>query len=71
MDVEATTEELGKPAGSDVQADKVTYPSLFGLEVSRTMAREAVEEAIAALDVFTSQAEPLRALAQFIVDRKK
>jgi len=71
LDVEATTEELGKPVGSDVQADKVTYPSLFGLEVSRTMAREAVEEAIGALSVFDSQAEPLRALAQFIVDRKK
>lgn len=71
LDVEATTEELGKPAGSDVQADKVTYPSLFGLETSRTMAREAVQEAIGALAGFESQAEPLRALAQFIVDRKK
>jgi geranylgeranyl diphosphate synthase type II len=71
LDVEATTEELGKPAGSDVQAEKVTYPSLFGRETSRTMAREAVQEAIAALECFDAQADPLRALAQFIVDRKK
>lgn len=71
LDVEATTEQLGKPAGSDVKSDKVTYPSLFGKEISRTMAREAVQEALAALAVFDHQADPLRALANFIVDRKK
>nr|WP_321466831.1 farnesyl diphosphate synthase [uncultured Desulfobulbus sp.] len=71
LDVEATTEELGKPAGSDAKSDKVTYPSLFGLETSRTMAREAVLEAITALEIFDAQAEPLRALAHYIVDRKK
>ena len=71
LDVEATTAELGKPAGSDVKSDKVTYPSLFGKDTSRTMAREAVQEAVAALAVFDRQADPLRALAQYIVDRKK
>jgi len=71
LDVESTTEALGKPAGSDVKADKVTYPSLFGIETSRTMAREAVGEALTALNIFDAQADPLRALAQFIVDRKK
>ena len=71
LDVEATTEELGKPAGSDIKSDKVTYPSLFGRETSRTMAREAAHEAIAALALFDSKAEPLRQLARFIVDRKK
>ncbi|WP_319586368.1 farnesyl diphosphate synthase [uncultured Desulfobulbus sp.] len=71
LDVEATTEQLGKPAGSDIKSDKVTYPSLFGRETSRTMAREAVQEAIAALAAFNHQAEPLRALANYIVNRKK
>jgi geranylgeranyl diphosphate synthase type II len=71
LDVEATTEQLGKPAGSDVKSDKVTYPSLFGKETSRTMAREAVQEALTALSLFDYQADPLRALARFIVDRKK
>ncbi|MGD9950655.1 MAG: polyprenyl synthetase family protein [Desulfobulbus sp.] len=71
LDVVATTEELGKPAGSDAKADKVTYPSLFGVETSRTMAREAVQEAITALNIFDAQADPLRALAHYIVDRKK
>ncbi len=71
LDVEATTEELGKPAGSDIKSDKVTYPSLFGRETSRTMAREAVQEAIAALTLFDQKADPLRALANYIVERKK
>jgi geranylgeranyl diphosphate synthase type II len=71
LDLEATTEELGKPAGSDIKSDKVTYPSLFGKEVSRTMAREAVQEALAALADFDGQADPLRALANYIVERKK
>lgn len=71
LDVEATTAELGKPAGSDIKSDKVTYPSLFGKEISRTMAREAVQEALVALDPFDQQADPLRALANYIVERKK
>ncbi len=71
LDVEATTADLGKPAGSDIKSDKVTYPSLFGKEISRTMAREAVQEALAALAPFDQQADPLRALADYIVERKK
>ena len=72
LDVEATTEQLGKPAGSDIKSDKVTYPSLFGRETSRTMAREAVQNAVAALTSFDAQAGgPLRALANYIVERKK
>ncbi|MCL2790598.1 MAG: polyprenyl synthetase family protein [Desulfobulbus sp.] len=70
LDVEATTAELGKPAGSDAKADKVTYPSLFGRQASRSMALEAVQEAIAALTLFDHRADPLRALARYIVDRK-
>jgi geranylgeranyl diphosphate synthase type II len=71
LDVEATTAQLGKPAGSDIKSDKVTYPSLFGKETSRTMAREAVQEAITALASFDLQADPLRTLANYIVERKK
>lgn len=71
LDIEATTEQLGKPAGSDLKSEKVTYPSLFGMETSRTMAREAVQEALAALDSFDQRATPLRSLANYIVDRKK
>lgn len=72
LDVESTTEELGKSAGSDAKAHKVTYPSLFGLEASHKMANDAANAAIDALTDFAlPQAEPLRALAHYIVDRKK
>nr|WP_275888426.1 farnesyl diphosphate synthase [Desulfobulbus alkaliphilus] len=71
LDVEATTEELGKPAGSDMKAEKSTYPSLLGRGTSRTMAREAVQAAISALTPFDRQADPLRALAKYIVDRTR
>ena len=63
LDVEATTEQLGKPAGSDIKSDKVTYPSLFGRETSRTMAREAVQEAVAALAAFDHQGRAARELS--------
>lgn len=71
LDVVATTAELGKPAGSDVQASKLTYPALFGIDTSRTMAQEAHQAATAALASFDEKADPLRALAHFIVDRTK
>lgn len=49
---------------------KATYPSLFGLEKSRELAGQAVDEAIAALSGFDERADPLRALARFIIERK-
>lgn len=71
LDVEATTEQLGKPAGSDVDSNKVTYPSMFGLDASKKMAREAVDNAITALEPFGEQAAPLQGLAAYIVERKR
>lgn len=49
---------------------KATYPSLFGLEKSRELAGQAVEEATTALSDFDEKADPLRALARFIIERK-
>jgi len=71
LNVEATTEQLGKTAGSDARRGKATYPALFGLKKSRTMARNAVDTAIQALNEFGAEAEPLQALAQYIIIRKK
>jgi len=69
LDVTATTETLGKPVGSDKEADKATYPSLFGIEASQKMAREAVDRAQAALTLFDKHANPLRAIATYIIER--
>jgi geranylgeranyl diphosphate synthase type II len=71
LDIEGDTEVLGKTAGSDVARGKVTYPAAVGLEGSREAARELVNDALAALERFDHRAEPLRALARYIITRKK
>jgi len=70
LDITATQEELGKTAGKDLDAQKVTYPSLWGLEKSRLEARKLVDEAIASLEIYGEGANPLKALAEYIVNRK-
>lgn len=70
LNVEGTTEQLGKAAGSDAELEKATYPAIFGLEKTHEMAREAVDGAIESLQEFDHHAEPLRELARYIYYRK-
>ncbi|NMG22607.1 geranylgeranyl diphosphate synthase CrtE [Brasilonema bromeliae] len=70
LDITQTDEELGKTAGKDQQAQKVTYPSLWGLEESKQKAQELVEDACAELEPFGDKALPLKELAHFITSRK-
>lgn len=69
LDITATQEELGKTAGKDQKAQKVTYPSLWGLEESQRQAQQLVEAASAELALFGEKARPLVAIAQFITSR--
>ncbi|WP_414562647.1 MULTISPECIES: geranylgeranyl diphosphate synthase CrtE [unclassified Anabaena] len=69
LDVTATQEQLGKTAGKDLIAQKVTYPSLWGIEESRSKAQQLVESACIELDTFGELAQPLQALAHFITSR--
>lgn len=70
LDVTATTEELGKTAGRDVDLDKSTYPALLGIEGARALAATLVEEAVAGLrDAGVAGAE-LEALARFTITRR-
>jgi len=71
LNVEGTTEELGKAAGSDADREKATYPAFFGVEGTRAKAREAVAAAETALAAFDQRAEPLRELARYIINRKR
>jgi geranylgeranyl diphosphate synthase, type II len=71
LDITATDEQLGKTAGKDLQAQKATYPSLWGLEKSRLKAQELVDNAIAQLAAYGVKAEPLRAVANYIVTRDR
>lgn len=70
LDITGDAEKLGKPIGSDLMLDKSTYPSVIGIEQSRELAIKAVEEAVEALSVFDEKAEPLRAIARFIIERE-
>ncbi len=70
LDVEGEQDKIGKPVGSDVGNSKATYPSLYGIEKSKGMALQAVGDAVNALRVFGSEADPLRALARFVVERE-
>ncbi len=69
LDVIGDQEKIGKPVGSDQKSDKATYPKLFGLEESRRRAHEEVQNAVTALSSFGPSADPLRAIARFIVER--
>jgi len=69
LDVTGDEALIGKPVGSDEERDKATYPRLYGLEESRSRAHGEVEAALRALDGFDSRAEPLRAIARYIVER--
>jgi geranylgeranyl diphosphate synthase type II len=70
LDITATPEELGKTAGKDCRAQKATFPSVLGLEVSKQEAERLIEEAIDELRPYGERAEPLRAIARFITARK-
>lgn len=71
LDITQTTEQLGKTAGKDTAAQKVTYPALFGIEASAAKADALVAAGCAALDPYSERAQTLRALADFLVARKK
>lgn len=70
LDVEASSEDLGKTAGKDEATEKTTYPKLLGLERSKEVAKEMVAEAKAALSEFGDKAAPLNGLADYIIMRK-
>ncbi len=71
LDVKGETALMGKTAGSDERKSKLTYPSVYGVEAARQKASDLVQKALAALDgAFGAGAEPLRAIARYIIERK-
>ncbi|MDQ8037696.1 MAG: polyprenyl synthetase family protein [Pedobacter sp.] len=69
LDVIGDTAKIGKRAGSDIAREKSTYPALLGLEAAQGLAVKLHDEAIAALEPLGAAADPLRELADFLVDR--
>ena len=70
LDVEASTETLGKSQGADAVHNKPTYPSLLGLAESKRMAQTLIAEATDSLSDFDECADPLRQLANYIITRE-
>jgi geranylgeranyl diphosphate synthase type II len=70
LDVEGNTETLGKMQGADQALNKPTYPALLGLESARQMASELHQDALGSLEDLGSSADPLRWLADYIIQRQ-
>ena len=71
LDVTSTTDELGKPAGSDNENQKSTYVALLGVDRCRALAAELTDEAVAALSAFDGDTSALAAFARALAERKK
>ena len=71
LDVIGDASVIGKPVGSDEKNHKSTYVTLTSLEEAKKMAQKTVEEAVAALKDFGPEAEFLRDLVSYLVDRNK
>ncbi|OIW10987.1 hypothetical protein TanjilG_22794 [Lupinus angustifolius] len=71
LDVTKSSQELGKTAGKDLVADKVTYPKLLGIQKSKDFAAKLIEDAHEQLSAFDpDKAAPLYALANYIAYRQ-
>lgn len=71
LDVIGDSNKIGKPVGSDEKNQKATYPILFGLEQSQQMAKDAVDAAISALSSMGNDADWLRQLALYLLNREQ
>lgn len=70
LNVEGNRELMGKETGSDAIRDKLTYPSLLGLNLAKEKLAKYIDEAIASLSDFDERARPLFVIARYIMERK-
>jgi len=70
LDMTQSSAELGKTAGKDTASIKATWPAVYGIDQSLRDAEELIADAFAALEPFGPAANPLKSLAQYLVERK-
>lgn len=70
LDVEGDEHAIGKRTGADARLNKSTYPVLLGTEGAKREAERLLEEALVALAPLGVRAEPLQALARFVIERR-
>ena len=69
LDITSTAEDLGKPAGQDVEMGKATFVGMLGLEGARAEAERLAESASWRLEPFGPRAQTLRQLTRFVLER--
>jgi geranylgeranyl pyrophosphate synthase len=70
LDVEGSTEVLGKNKGADQLLNKTTYPSLLGMEAAKEKAEQLNQQALAALKIFGNEANLLREISNYVIHRE-
>jgi geranylgeranyl diphosphate synthase, type II len=70
LDVEESSEALGKTAGKDATQGKITFPAVYGLDLSHEMAKTECERAHQVIEPLGERAQRLREIASHIVQRK-
>ena len=70
LDIIASTEELGKPQGSDCESNKSTYPKLLGLSGAQETAKSLIEDALSALAKLPYNSQLIAEFARFIIERR-
>jgi len=70
LNVSGDPAKLGKAVGTDMDRGKNTFPGLMGLTKATAYAENLVQSALKALELFDNKADPLRAIAQYIIDRR-
>jgi geranylgeranyl diphosphate synthase type II len=71
LNVEGDPKLMGKAVGTDQLRDKSTYPSILGLVESKQLAEKLVRQALQAIEDFDKGSDALRAIAQYIIERRR
>jgi farnesyl diphosphate synthase len=71
LDIESDTETLGKPKGIDVINEKITYPSLAGIEATKAKIAELTRQALQAIEFLGPEGNILKELADYLLRRKQ
>lgn len=69
LDITATSEQMGKTVGKDINAKKATYPSMVGLEKSKEYAKELTAKAKKSVEIFGDNAKMLVEIADYLESR--
>ena len=71
LNVEGDPDIMGKGVGTDHARQKSTYPAVLGIKKSKQFAKKLVNNALQALEYFDNKSDPLRAIAHYVIARRR